>query len=1855
MADAQDIVNSVIAKRQFNPVATKPTAIAPVKYNLKPIQAPSAIKTSGKKKDDKGILGGLLSSVGQIVTFPKTIAGMVPTLVGKGVQTVGGVGEALFSIGTNIFDEDLYHSRSEVDYEKGKALGLTGPELIAFSLQRSMPLVAPIISSVPKTGARLAETATLGMYDTGAPGVDYYQALRQGQLGNMLIEDAGNILLLGRTAGLGSVAEAAGTAVGGRLGSTIKGVGAFAEEPIASTIRGTARVVKTGAEFGGKTELAAAASRIAGSGLPFKPNLVEKWNKRFNNIDIPIRKPGVGPLRQTFDEVITAKRDFADTKLKDYDTKIAVLNNEMDAIRANDQFDPALNLKAGELSKLNDKRMAWLERTGRPKKLRQFERARERVYTQYRDNFSAEFVRLQDLGPVPETVEKLRESVDELRQAAPQAADQATATRMNQLADFFERKANVKEANPGAFDQPLPEWVGAAGILHITGQIKDVQAALRDGKPLSEILADLQPFDLPPELKELGYSYSAESLTKALQYLNGAIDDVSSIQLEAFIQTYAGWHNFFNGMAMQGKGFLKGPMPFTYQDVYPDPSLLIQELDGRTISAEVQEVLDTAVVYVIERDAPQLIDTLGELDVMDPPPRIFSQFANAPIDSLEYQVAAQAIIESFDYLRNSDNVAIVEFLQNKMIYPAPMRPSLGLQERFSQTARANDVASMARSLQYIATEYGDIFNSRLLEAIDGDIAAALDPNQRFAKETWTRLGKRLETIKARAQQIMDSSTTNQAKLGTAIKTADTRLIDVINTIEDAQRLIDIIKNDPEAAFGLTPEQGVLSGLETDINKNQTRQRILRNLQSSREVRGSRRFFGEVEPERKIVQEALTEVVTPEGTFPIKEYISKLVRRVSGLEGASTRGLNAVERIILEVSRLRKKQALAATLNENSLLEVVDQLRNAEDIYGPAKTSRTEAELLNEGRDGGEYFPEYYKDIIDAFAYPDQFQARIDALENQIPKLTSAAEKAAAERAAQISDLRRQINELEDLSQNKYQFPENVLAEKAKTARARGDIVEADRLDRLARIYRNALNKSGYLDPYLSRMETELRALEKGLPARTREAATSVRVQVRKRLKGIGKIEPATTTFDTLDNEGNPVRLAGTNPNANDIVMTKTTQGQLLGEQDRIIADQAERATRIEELREKHARADELAARVNAGETAAGRYETQLRQPFGPEVQPEAPMYVPGGITQSMSDAARVQLSEISTGAKPQLGASYERVKFSNLMPLSVSQVAERIGEVMGQWGRNSVIEDIIRNPEFVSTVAGKIPEEQLSILKTTAENNVRNMGIPQTPVQFAASVRAEYGRLIMDRLRNDGYEPISPTRVDLMSMEGHAPLGDLSQKVKPENVAEDSLVMRIGMRDRLSGQYTPRFGGSDVPQSVIDVFKKVGVVTQKWKSIVLPFSIVRWQMGDAVGNVMNAWVRGDIPAGQLLKSINDVKARLADPKNLNTLQLLFSDTTNQAIADPVLAAGIGMGMQARGLRDAENITLRRGTLRPTPKYAPSRYFGTFRDAMFNLNETQNTLARAGVYLIKLDETLQGMGRNIDEISPLTVAADPVLYNAVSDAVSFTNETLGAFSELSPWERNVLRQAFPFWSWIKFINKAAMKLAIDNPDRVLFHAHLGTLVADPNSKDWYDWLRGKTPIAGNLYDLSFLNPYEDALLFSGNPLSATAEQFTSLSPAITFPLNALNEVVYATSGRNLIPFSPVSRPGYLEGRPGSTTRGLGDVAGGIGYLGLKAFGGPFRNVLGLLPTGTVPGTDVATGPVNRYPQGSARTTGAYSAPRLSPTAGRASALLSTFGIPAPIFNYDEAVLQGKLQAQRDEAARLRRIKERAAAG
>jgi len=333
----------------------------------------------------------------------------------------------------------------------------------------------------------------------------------------------------------------------------------------------------------------------------------------------------------------------------------------------------------------------------------------------------------------------------------------------------------------------------------------------------------------------------------------------------------------------------------------------------------------------------------------------------------------------------------------------------------------------------------------------------------------------------------------------------------------------------------------------------------------------------------------------------------------------------------------------------------------------------------------------------------------------------------------------------------------------------------------------------------------------------------------------------------------------------------------------------------------------------------------------------------------------------------------------------------------------------------------------------------------------------------------------------------------------------------------------------------------------------------------------------------------------------------------------------------------------------------------YRSRAFKLNEFLNGTQRTSTAIVKLERVLTEQGRTLDEVTPELYATDPVIRDAVNDTVRATNEALGAFSELTPFEKKYMRSIYPFWSWIKFANTAAAQMVVDNPDRVLLMVHLGSLATDPDDNEMFDWLRGKVPVAGQFYDLSFVNPFQDAIIFAANPVAEFGESLTGVSPVITNTFRAFGIPYYYMTGRTSnIPFASLQRPGYLEGRPGSTTRGFGDLVGELGYLGLRSFGGPLRNLpdvataLPFVDVGDrIPFTDVALGPVQRYPQGSPRTTGAFAQPRLSPIAGGVSAALRTFGIPAPLADVSKVQEQGRLQRQRDTAARLRRIRERQA--
>ena len=68
-----------------------------------------------------------------------------------------------------------------------------------------------------------------------------------------------------------------------------------------------------------------------------------------------------------------------------------------------------------------------------------------------------------------------------------------------------------------------------------------------------------------------------------------------------------------------------------------------------------------------------------------------------------------------------------------------------------------------------------------------------------------------------------------------------------------------------------------------------------------------------------------------------------------------------------------------------------------------------------------------------------------------------------------------------------------------------------------------------------------------------------------------------------------------------------------------------------------------------------------------------------------------------------------------------------------------------------------------------------------------------------------------------------------------------------------------------------------------------------------------------------------------------------------------------------------------------------------------------------------------------------------------------NQALGDYMHLSPFERNVLRNAAPFYSWYRAIVTTTYHLAVDTPLRANILGHIGQL-----GKQWSDQQLGKLP-------------------------------------------------------------------------------------------------------------------------------------------------------------------------------------------------
>ena len=1875
-------------------------------------------------KEDKGIVGSLLAIPGSAIGAIGEGISALPQLGGKLAQTAFGFGEGIMDLALDAIDEDIYTSRFETDLAKALEMGLEGDALVAYAAHRQYPFGSMLIESGAATGRRIGELATAGRYDYGTPGIDYARAFREGDLGALLVEDVGNVILAGRATGAGNIVARGGGRVAAagapRLGQAISTTGRFIEEPIATTTRGAANVLgRTLPETGRAGRVATRATRVS---------------------------QAEAPLRQIMGEIGDAYRTYNERQVTELTKQI----NEQQALLTEAQQAGRMDEVAGiqsTINELNQRRgkanaAAGLLAAGR-RITRRGKIAEERALQQV----SQQFNRMSTKGALPESVDTYRKRAAKLRQRAEKAESPAERQRLEAEAVVNENNAAMKEMFPEELSRGLEPYQEEAAIHVASGKARELLEQADNGTPINELVTNATDPFIDPSIAERGVTPTAAGVQAAIDFLRSQRGETVSLgqaqlfSIGAFYALLKQYSDLVTNLMRRGFGMPEGPAPFYWSQTFPIPQQVLAALDSkyRGIAPDVLRQLDDSSATVILEAINNGILDEGFLEDLGIDPTTsdglfrllvkqgLDQIAKGNTQPVPYMVAFTAMQLSYNSLRR----IAPNLMLDADIYPAIMRPAIITRRQAVRAATGEEVLGLADQLMNLARDFPDLIDNRIIEAIRRDIGAAIDPRRRIEQKTLTRLTDRLATIKRVAEDRMTKLRQNAENLSVEERTLSSQLIELQTSIGAVEATLrTIAAQEPgmsprlvEAQQRLVDTQAEVQALQAEKAQLQAEDRAAREAESARLQPLTERLTAE---EGRLAEvnsrEAalLQELAEAERVVAQLDADLNLVPKALEDPAALQEDFELVTRLESQIdvdAQARQARAEAIATAEAEVQMLLDEVLR---FMGPEKLKRrgTEKDTAGRRRDeatlaqedvmgalwplgpkSGRIFKAFYREFTaDGPSYLTADQFSTDAYYRNVTpdasqdtfltsvatvyvrlyearqRLKEARKSTASYRGdvltqdllydAEVGDLGRtgltsqQVTraiELQDpVVLNDLIDRRKAAVKKVDDLRRRADELGRERtrvardvgvaegaIPRLAPASRSP--RLGEIDARLQELVGEQRNAARRLRfaerAEPKEAARAQAAQERAALQGVGRIRrPAPGAEGPALGE----MQAGARRTAD------TSVAQLNAQQERNVA-------RLQQVRRNILAQDELA---RAAETPSPEQIARLKQemPLGPQLfgAGEQPLYIPAGPPRSFYPGRSYELGIRGEGAAPQtrLGATQQRT--TGTFVLTASAMAQRIQEVIGQMYRNSVIEEIIRDPGLTQSTKSLLGLETLDDIRARAETAVDQQGILRNTPEFEQAVQRTFGTEVIREITKRGYDIATPVTVNPETLT-HAPVGDLTLEARPVNIDENTLVMRQGIRERLVAEYE-RKGVREVPGAIEKILDGIGNLTSRWKSHILPLSL-RWQIGDAVGIVLFAWIRGDLPPGQLASRIKQAAEMLrADDPRIGSI--LFSDVLGAPFDNPVAAALFGNGLQGRGLTTQDIGFLDRMSERPTGMRADQgrfRRYDAFRAKAFRLNETINSMGRLAVAIDFLDKALTEQGRSLDEINGPGSLNDPVIDKAVKDAVDATNETLGAFSDLNPWEKQVMRQVFPFWSWIKFINKAAYELSFDSPDRVLFYAHLGSLAADPDDSGLSDWLRGKTPIFGSLVDLNFMNPYQDALLLQGNPITDTAETFTSLSPAIEVPRKIAGELTYAATGRQFPLLSVASRPGYLEGRPGTTTRGVGDVLGGAAYIGIRGLVPIARNIFDVLPEGTIPGTDIATGPVQRFGQGSRRTTGAYAEPRLSPIAGRAGAVLRTFGIPAPLISQEIAQRQARDQRQRDVAARLRRIRERQRAG
>lgn len=592
-----------------------------------------------------------------------------------------------------------------------------------------------------------------------------------------------------------------------------------------------------------------------------------------------------------------------------------------------------------------------------------------------------------------------------------------------------------------------------------------------------------------------------------------------------------------------------------------------------------------------------------------------------------------------------------------------------------------------------------------------------------------------------------------------------------------------------------------------------------------------------------------------------------------------------------------------------------------------------------------------------------------------------------------------------------------------------------------------------------------------------------------------------------------------------------------------------------------------------------------------------PKYLPGGRSEL------VEPHRIGTGREPLneglrgwRGLGSEKFRATGeRQPFSARTVAEKAGDEAYVTTMNEGIQSLANDPS-IGTVGSHLDPGEIARMRADAAAEA--LAQRGTPEQIAAREAQFFGEKVLDALRERGYEVLPGNRLDPQ-------VGDFdpASSVDPALISEDSVILPTGLKAKL----VPYMIGRDLSP----VMRLLERFNTKFKGAVLPFSL-RWQIGDAVGGLFMGTVGGAVPPWEMIQRMRQVRK--------NGLANLDPGVVDNVIHNPQLA-------------DASlNFEEMRWYLDGSDAKKPRTPIGRVQRRSFKINAGLNRINRHSYVLAKLQRVLdqRGLGK-LEDVSAGPGWADPDVQAAVAEAVDDANRVMGTFDEMTPFERRVMRNVFPFWAWARHITQLAWNTAVDHPARMMWTMRLGSLAADPDS-DLLPWLEGSLRVGDSLIGTNYANPFND--VGTGSMFVSPRGAARSISPGLKIAAAGLFGVD-ANKG-----FDAVTRPGGTAD-PGARPLLFTDPAG-LAYYGVKQFP-QARVAMNLAPTSEPFG--IGLGPHPRFGQGSLMVD---KKGRPIDTDSRWGALAPLIGLPVPESAREAETIAAK-QAERERITQLRLAK------